>query len=132
MGFKIGDRVFEKEHDFAGIVTDVMYSHRAGDYVYEVSADENSSPFGCFKYEDLEFVPDPIPEHEYHLSAEIDEESKIVYCILKEYDGSRLEEIAHGRGYIKHDGVVGLAQAFSYAAKMVLKAVDKDGIYYKK
>ena len=110
MEFNIGDSVRIKETGDVGKVTDKMFSEAQQKYFYDVEFSEFT-----FSYEADEL--DPVNQA-YRYTIERD--GDIVVAVL--YEGER--EIVRGHGHVMHDGVIGFAQAASYALKRIYMDVN--------
>lgn len=138
MEFYIGDKVrvrpFEKISEEIrsrglgksagkeGEIVDVMYSNAKGCNVYKIHFDGDAScsrtdfPEGSFDLvSDLE-APTYTYEFEYL--------ENLVVARLYEVTEDSKTEIAKGHGHIFHDGVLGIAQAASYAVKKIYYKLD--------
>lgn len=105
MEFNIGDSVRIKETGDVGKVTDKMFSEAQQKYFYDVEFSEFT-----FSYEADEL--DPVNQA-YHYTIERD--GDIVVAVL--YEGEKA--IGRGHGHVMHDGIIGFAQAASYALKRI-------------
>ena len=110
MEFNIGDSVRIKETSDVGKVTDKMFSEAQKKYFYYVELIDCA-----FSYEADELEP---VNNTYRYTIERD--GDIVVAVL--YEGER--EIVRGHGHVMHDGVIGFAQAASYALKRIYMDVN--------
>ena len=136
MEFKIGDRVRIRPYDkmeseykvktFArvsgceGEIVDVMFSVAKERNIYKIKLDGYDRTSKCeFDEGCFDIVEDIAPRYEY----EFDILENIVIARLYEVTDTDRKEIAKGHGHIIHDGVLGVAQASSYALKRIYTAL---------
>jgi hypothetical protein len=100
-----------------GEIVDIMYSNAKSCYVYKIRFEDcerpshTEFPEGTFDLlSDLE-TPTYTYEFEYL--------ENLVVARLYEVTGDSKVEISKGHGHIFHDGVLGVAQAASYALKRI-------------
>lgn len=137
--FKIGDRVRVKEYydipeehqsrGFArfcgevGTIEDKFYSEGQKCHVYSIQFDNFATSKKLWKAEMLEVVDEAV-SYEY----EFDYLDNVVVARLYEVREDSKTEIARGHGHIIHEGVVGIAQAASYALRKIFYQVEaKEG-----
>lgn len=137
--FKIGDRVRVKEYydipeehqsrGFArfcgevGTIEDKFYSEGQKCYVYSIQFDNFATSKKLWKAEMLEVVDEAV-SYEY----EFDYLDNVVVARLYELREDSKTEIARGHGHIIHEGVVGIAQAASYALRKIFYQINaKEG-----
>ena len=128
MEFKIGDKVRVRDTGVVAEVSDVMLSQKLNAPIFEVSGEYG--PICNFYEDELEPVNDTV---QYRFQVNIDVADNVVIAVMDEsvnVEADLWNEVARGHGHIIHPGSAGVAQAFSYAAKMVLKDLYT-GIYYK-
>ena len=144
MEFKIGDRVRIRPYDkmqseykvkaFArvsgcdGAIVDIMYSTVKERYVYKVKLDGYDRTSKCeFDEGCLDLIEEQeAPTYEYGF----DILENIVIARLYEVTADSRKEICKGHGHIIHDGVLGIAQASSWALKKIYQKLDmEDGGY---
>ncbi len=133
MEFYIGDRVkvrpydrmpkevrhrgLGKSADKQGEIVDIMHSSAKGGNVYKIRFDD------CDIASRTEFVEgtfdliseDEAPQYTY----EFEYLENLVVARLYEVTEDSKMEIAKGHGHIFHDGILGIAQAASYALKKI-------------
>ena len=107
MKFSIGDSVIISASGIKGTVEDILLSKGDGTMYYEVDGTFYSA-------EDLEAV-----ESKYRYDI-IKADTNVVVAVLYEIVNGQEVEVARGHGHIMHSGVVGYAQAASYALKKIL------------
>jgi hypothetical protein len=114
--FKIGDRVAT---NWIGIgnVTDVMYSAHKDSYTYEVTNDEKASDL--FGEDELTLVP----EKNYSMTVKVDIAENVVIATLFEETNDDCKPLAKGHAHLIHEGVLGIAQAASYACKRLYQSL---------
>lgn len=137
MELKIGDRVKVREYEDipenlrtkgaaslcgeVGTVADKLWSEGNDCYVYRIRFDgfnRISSKMWTADFFEL-FIEHPV-EYKY----EFDVANNVVIAVLYEVVGDRKTELARGHGHIIHEGVVGIAQASSYALKRIFMDVN--------
>lgn len=107
MKFSIGDLVIISASGIKGTVEDILLSKGDGTVYYEVDGTFYSA-------EDLEGIKS---EYRYDI---IKADTNVVVAVLYEIVNGNEVEVARGHGHIMHSGVVGYAQAASYALKKLL------------
>lgn len=107
MKFSIGDTVIISASGVKGIIEDILLSKGDGTQYYEVDGTFYSA-------EDLEAIKS---EYRYDI---IKADTNVVVAVLYEIVNGKEVEVARGHGHIMHSGVVGYAQAASYALKKIL------------
>lgn len=107
MKLSIGDTVIISASGEKGTVEDVLLSKGDGSLYYEVDGTFYSA-------EDLEGIKS---EYRYDI---IKADTNVVVAVLYEIVNGNDVEVARGHGHIMHSGVVGYAQAASYALKKIL------------
>lgn len=129
--FNIGDRVRVKdycdipeEHQSRGFarlcgeigeITDKLYSEGNQGYVYSIQFDNyTAKSVKMWKAELLDLVDESVS-----YSYEFEYLDNLVVARLFELREDSKTEIARGHGHIIHEGVVGIAQAASYALKRI-------------
>lgn len=139
MNFEIGDRVMVRSYEDLpeevknvglgksagkrGEIVDVLYSNLKSSYIYKVRFDGNEYPS---KTEFPEEVLLDLSEQEktrYVYEFEVLE--NLVVARLYEVNEDEKREIVKGHGHIFHDGLLGIAQASSYALKMIYKKLEE-------
>lgn len=121
MEFQIGDRV-KTENGFTGAVQDKLFSDRSRGYVYFVEDDD----VGCY-FEENELYPAE-QESPSDCAFTTDIVDNRVYIRLHDAEGN---EISSAYGHIMHEGIIGIAQAMSYASKQLLINVGGRSILKK-
>lgn len=110
MKFEIGDKV-KVYGSQAGTVTDVLESKKGGT-LYEIHFEGDLEPCETFFEEDsLQRIIETDPT----ITFKIDIADNVVVAIMLQ--GER--QIGRGHGHIIHSGSIGIAQATSYALKML-------------
>lgn len=123
--FKIGDRVKIVPNQDHGIITDIMFSYKHKQNIYEVFSDDVDADvfLGTFIASDL--VPAPKPR-DFSMDIKIDITQNIVIATLyEEYDAIK-KPLRRGHGHIIHDGELGIAQAASYACRRLYESLGGD------
>lgn len=121
MIINIGDRVHVKTRmgDDEGKVVDKLWSGANDCYLYKVQPDSyHRAATQMYREEELSLVEDDVS---YEWSFEMAGDNAVI-AILHKVSGDLSEEVARGHGHIIHEGLVGYAQASSYAVK---KAYEK-------
>ena len=125
--FKIGDRVKVIPNQEYGIITDIMFSYRHKENMYEVSSEDDGDVFlGKFVADDLESAPKP---RDFSMDIKIDIARNIVIATLYEDYDTIKKPLRRGHGHIIHDGELGIAQAASYACRRLYESLG--GTYTK-
>lgn len=124
--FKIGDRVKVMPNQEYGIITDIMFSYRYKENMYEVSTEDDKVLTGTFVASDLEPAPKP---RDFSMDIKIDIAHNIVIATLYEDYDTIKKPLRRGHGHIIHDGELGIAQAASYACRRLYESLG--GIYTK-
>lgn len=106
--FNIGDVVTISASGVKGTIDDVLLSKGDGSLYYEVNGT-------FYDPDDLEAVNDI--EYRYEINTA---DNSVVVAVLYEKVNGKETEVTRGHGHIIHDGVVGYAQAASYALKKIL------------
>ena len=102
-----------------GKVIDKLYSEAYGCNIYRVILDGYDRPTrNVFTDECIEMIQENPTDFSYDIRRIDDKIRAILY--RKQADGS-LDEIGVGYGYILHENMEGIAQAASYAMRMLFK-----------
>ena len=137
MELKIGDRVQVREYEEipenlrtkgaaslcgeVGTVMDKLWSEGNDCYVYRVRFDGfNRISSKMWTAESLELFVEHPTEYKY----EFEMLDNVVVVVLYEVVGDTKKEVARGHGHIIHEGVIGIAQASSYALKRIYMDVN--------
>lgn len=110
MKFQVGEKVRIGSRE--GTVVDVMSSRSRKYDLYEIQFDGESLPDETFYEEDS---LKKIVEADTDISFKIDIAENVVVAIMMK--GGK--QIGRGHGHIIHEGAIGVAQAASYACKML-------------
>lgn len=125
--FKIGDRVKVIPNQEYGIITDIMFSYKLKENMYEVSSEDDGDVFlGKFVADDLAPAPKP---RDFSMDIKIDIARNIVIATLYEDYDTIKKPLRRGHGHIIHDGELGIAQAASYACRRLYESLG--GTYIK-
>lgn len=132
--YNIGDRVVTKDYadlpiklknrtigevcGKQGTIVDKLYSEAYDCFIYKIQIDGYATVSNVSWTADaLELIPETIePSWNY----DIYKAENLVIAIL--YDENH-EEIARGHGHIIHEGILGIAQAASYACKKIYEKI---------
>ena len=113
--FNIGDRVLSNQYGKTGVIDDKMYSNKRDEWMYTVKFDDSNIPFvkplPCL---DLE----PLCDNKQY-RFEVFQAENVMVAVMYEIDGDTEREIKRYHGHIMHDGIIGIAQAASYAMKKI-------------
>jgi hypothetical protein len=128
--FRIGDRVrirnyndiptefqsrgFSRFCGESGTIEDIFYSEAKKCNLYVIQFDNYVRSTKTWRAEQLEQVNDDVS-----YNYEFEYLDNLVVAILYEYREDSKTEIARGHGHIIHEGVIGIAQAASYALKRI-------------
>ena len=108
-----------------GTIADKFYSEGQKCYVYSIEFDNFVSSKKLWKAEVLELCNEDVS-----YTYEFDYLDNVVVARLYELREDSKTEIARGHGHIIHEGVLGIAQAASYALRRIyLKIGDVGGGY---
>ena len=139
MDFKIGDRVrircyenLPEEIKYRGLgksagkvgeIIDVMYSKAKDLHVYKIQFDDSNRPStSAFPEGSFDLITE-LEAVKYNYEFEYLE--NLVVARLYEIKGEEKTEIAKGHGHVFHDGVLGIAQAASYALKKIYQKMEE-------
>lgn len=139
MNFEIGDRVMVRSYEDLpetvkniglgksagkrGEIVDVLYSNFKSSYIYKVRFDGNEYPSKTEFPE--EALLDLSEQEKTRYVYEFETLENLVVARLYEVNEDEKREIAKGHGHIFHDGLLGIAQASSYALKMIYKKLEE-------
>lgn len=113
--FNIGDRVLSNRYGKTGVIEDKLYSNKLDDWMYTIKFDDSDVPFvKPLLSEDLEEICD---NKEY--GFEVFQAENVMVAVMYEIDGDTKKEIKRYHGHIMHNGILGIAQAASYAMKKI-------------
>lgn len=138
MEFNIGDRVRIRDREnmpqemqtkaisriagMDGVIIYEMWSNARGCTIYKIQLDEFKVPS---KVDFLEGSFDLISELEQATyTYEFEFAENLVIARLYELKSDKKKLVAKGHGHIFHDGVLGIAQASSYALKRIYKFLE--------
>ena len=111
-----------------GEIVDKLYSEARGGYFYKIKMDGASKPsavdFIDGSFEAIE--DDPIPVDYVHEFEYL--ENLVIARFYEVYEGGEKVEVARGHGHIIHEGIVGIAQASSWALKKIYEKVAEDNL----
>lgn len=135
MKFQIGDKVQVKCYDelpeitrsagFSrmcgqiGVIEDKLYSESSGKWLYKIKFDNFEKSTKLWEQDYIELFEEDPTTYKY----ELEHLENVVVARLYEIKGDVATEVARGHGHIIHDGVLGVAQAASYALKRIYEAV---------
>ena len=113
--FNIGDYVWSKQYNKYGVIEDKLYSNKLDDWMYTVQFDDSGVPFiKPLLGDDLEAVDGKTYRWEVFQA-----DNNVVTAVMYEVCGDSEKEVARQHGHIMHEGLIGVAQAASYAMKKV-------------
>ena len=130
--FNIGDRVRLKSNALPfivcrdGEIVDIVTSEKSKITKYHVLINGT-------EYQLLSYVIELISPTTATYNFEFEYLDNVVVARFYEYKGEEKTELAKGHGHILHDGVIGIAQAASYASKRCydkLAGNDETKSYY--
>lgn len=138
MEFNIGDRVRVKKYEDIpsevrhkgmskqsgndGEIVDILLSSANDRYVYKIHFDGYDRPsHTMFAGEAIDLIAE-LDKPIYHYEFEFLE--NLVVARLYETVGEERTEVAKGHGHIFHDGILGIAQASSYALKKIYEKLN--------
>lgn len=121
--FKIGDRVKIIPNQEYGIITDIMFSYKHKQNIYEVFSDDVDGDVFLGTYIACDLEPAPKPR-DFSMDIKIDIAQNIVIATLYENLGDLGNKpLRKGHGHIIHDGELGIAQAASYACRRLYESL---------
>lgn len=139
MDFNIGDRVMVRRYEDLpeevknrglgksagkrGEIVDVMYSNLKSSYIYKVKFDGYEYPSKTEFPEEALWVLSEQEKNRYVYEFEVLE--NLVVARLYEVTEDEKREIEKGHGHIFHDGILGIAQASSYALKKIYQKLEE-------
>lgn len=108
-----------------GEIVDIVYSNAKKCLYYTIHLDGYAQPSHKLFTEDcIDLIPEETSVIYRH---DIEYLDNVVVARLIEIDGDGNEaEIAKGHGHIMHDGVLGIAQAASYALKRIWLSIANE------
>lgn len=121
--FQIGDKVIVAKHNKEAIIEDVLYSNKTDDWMYVVRFADSPYPFARPMNGD-ELLSVVSKSYRWEVSLT----DNVVVAVMYEIDGDIETEIARQHGHIMHEGLIGVAQAASYAMKRIYIGMN-DGKY---
>lgn len=109
-----------------GEIVDKLYSEAKGGYIYKIHLD------GSRLHSRVDFIDgsfeaiadDPVPVDYAHEFEYL--ENLVIARFYEIYEDGTRVEVAKGHGHIFHDGIVGIAQASSWALKKIYEKVAED------
>lgn len=104
-----------------GEIVDKLYSKALDRYVYTIKFDNFDS---TSKKLWLDSQIETYVEDEVTYAHEFEYLDNVVVAIFYEIRGDEKTELGRGHGHILHDGVVGIAQASSYALKKIYEKIN--------
>ena len=125
---KIGDIVVVKGSGKRGKVADLFRSDEAKSgcaLLFNVEMDSGEFEFYYADEVDLYQL-----KKEYTVSVDVLE--NVVVATVYEADENGTREVAKGHGHTIHMGLLGVAQALSYASRRILMDVDTKGVVIKR
>lgn len=125
---KIGDIVVVKGSGRHGKVSDLFRSDDAKSgcaLLFNVEMDSGEFEFYYADEVDLYQL-----KKEYTVSVDVLE--NVVVATVYEADENGTREVAKGHGHTIHMGLLGVAQALSYASRRILMDVDTKGVVIKR
>ena len=104
-----------------GTIVDKLFSQSFDGFVYTIQFDDSANESKKLWTEDMLYLLVDIPiTYEY----EFDYLEDVVVAKLYEVKGETKTEIERGHGHIIHEGVLGIAQAASYALKKIFEKMS--------
>lgn len=123
MIINIGDRVKVTTRNGldTGKVVDKLWSNAYGCHLYKVQPDSyHRAATQMYREDEISVIED---EASYEWTFEMAGGNTVI-AILRKVNGDTVEEVARGHGHIIHEGVVGYAQASSYAVKKAYERLN--------
>lgn len=138
MEFNIGDRVRVRKYEDIpeelrnrglgksagrdGEIVVILWSNAKDTYVYRIHFDECDTPSRTDFVEGTFDLVSELDKPTYTYEFEFLE--NLVIARLYEVVGDQKYEVARGHGHIFHDGIIGIAQAASYALKKIYEELN--------
>lgn len=126
----IGDRVIISHSTMAhatgkkATVVDRMYSEAKNLQIFRVRID-GSSQTETTSYRESDLTPINEAEPDFtKYKVEIDVAENIVVATMYKVENGKKESIKCGHGHVLHDGIIGIAQATSYATKKLFESIN--------
>lgn len=113
--YEIGDKVIAVRSNKTAVIEDVLYSNKAEDWKYIVKFDDSPAPYARpMSADELQAVAKKTYRYEVFQADE-----NAMVAVMYEIDGDTETEISRYHGHIMHNGLLGVAQAASYAMKKI-------------
>ena len=114
--FCIGDRVYSKQYELEGTVTDWMFSPKSDEWAYTVHFDGKTNPFTAPIFgRELE----PVEAVKTYRWEVFQADNDVVTAVMYEIVNGVEREVDRKHGHVIHHGTIGFAQAASYAMKKI-------------
>lgn len=105
-----------------GEIVDILWSNAKEAYVYSILFDGCDTPSRTYFVEGTFDLISELEKAEYTYEFEYAE--NLVVARLYEIKGDTRKLVSRGHGHIFHNGVLGIAQAASYALKRIYKDLE--------
>ena len=122
--FQIGDKVVAVKTNKSAVIEDVLYSNLKDDWMYIVKFDDSNAPYVRAMGAD-ELKPANPKTYRYEVFQAGD---NVMAAVMYEIDGDIEREVDRQHGHIIHSGLIGVAQAASFAMKKIYTGMN-DGKY---
>lgn len=114
--FNIGDRVWSQQYKKSGVIEDKLYSNKFDDWMYTVQFDDSGVPFiKPLMGDDLELAV----ENKTYRWEVFQADNNVITAVMYEICGDSEKEVARQHGHVMYEGLIGVAQAASYAMKKI-------------
>lgn len=118
--FNIGDRVLAIRLNKAGVIEDKLYSHKLDAWMYTIHFDDSGVAYKIpIKGDALEAIEEKTYRWEVFQA-----DDNVVTAVMYESVGGVEREVDRRHGHIIHSGLIGLAQAASYAMKNIYTGMN--------
>ena len=122
--YEIGDKVVAVKFNKAAVIEDVLFSNKADDWMYIVKFDDSPITYARpMVADELKAVAQKTYRYEVFQADE-----NVMTAVMYEIDGDIEREVDRQHGHIIHKGLIGVAQAASYAMKKIYVGMN-DGKY---
>jgi len=113
--FEIGEKVVAVIHNKTAVIEDVLYSNKEDDWMYIVKFDDSPVAYARpMSASELKAVASKTYRYEVFQA-----DDNVMVAVMYEIDGDTETEIARHHGHIMHEGLIGVAQAASFAMKKI-------------
>lgn len=127
--YNIGDFVYTSA-GVKAVITDKMYSDKKKAYYYGISYDDMCEDDEDIVYHEADLYPYEEEKTDYSVDIAIDD--GVVVCNIYEVTGDTKKHVCRGHAHILHNGIIGIAQAVSYASRRAFMSVNNNSTTIEK